>query len=211
MAKNSFAEIEDTSANSISDVEALKEATSTTGIRASSIFSSFQKNEIIRVAPVGDKKHFRFKPEHEFEEGGKVYKEASLYIYKNLDMRPEQVPYARRFRSKPATAGAEDMLHQLLVEKTIFKISGYTEEGRPVYEKLPHPCTYFDDPQDINTMRMSPLVNDFDVITALAGGAWKVVDVIIAETRRFRKGVPPLQRYMFIPILKRVGEWDDKF
>lgn len=210
MAKSTFAEIEDTSANSINDVEALKEATSTTGIRASSIFSSFQKNEIIRVAPVGNK-HFRFKPEHEFEENGRVYKEASLFIYKNLDMRPEQVPYARRFRSKPATAGAEDLLHQLLVEKTIFKISGYTEEGRPVYEKLPNPCTYFDDPQDINTMRMSPLVSDFDVITALAGSAWKVVDVIIAETRRFRKGVPPLQRYMYIPILKRVGEWDDKF
>jgi hypothetical protein len=55
---------------------------------------------------------------------------------------------------------------------------------------------------------MSRTANDWDVISALAGGIWEVSHMVIAESRAFRKGLPPRQIFINIPIFKRIGDWD---
>lgn len=191
---------------------ALKAATSTTGTIEYSPYSVFPVGTIIRVAPVGHKL-FGYDPQLTFKVGKREYTDQTgLYVFLNEDDTATAVHFMGSFRNRPAysTNGDVDLLDQLLVQKKVFKIKGFTPEGVKTYIEDPVPCTDFDDDKDINYLRFGKAVSDWKVIETLAGGKWKVTHHVIAETRIFRKGLPPRQHHMHIPILKRIGEWDDQ-
>lgn len=191
---------------------AVKAATSTSGTIEYSPYSVFPVGLIFRVPPV-DNECFCWDPNLTFNVGRKEYTEQEgLYIYRMNEFTPTPVHFMGCFRNRPAISfgGDDDLTDQLLIRKVTFRKNGFTPEGVRIYTENTVPCTDFDDTNDINYLRLSKTVNNWTVIEKLAGGKWEVTHHVIAETRQFRKGMPPRQIFMNIPILKRIGEWDDQ-
>lgn len=200
------------SEGAISTPEAVEAATKETGLITYSPYSVFPIGTEVSVAPIGDK-CFGLNEHLTFRVGSREYTDQrGLFVYLNDSTEPTPVHFTGAFRSRPSVSntGDDDFLQQLLEHKITFIKKGFTADGVRVYDKNPVPCTYFDDTTDINYLRMSREKSDWAVIQALAGHRWKVIDMVIAETRQFRKGLPPRQIFMNIPILKRIGVWDER-
>lgn len=189
---------------------AVKAATVVTGNIEYSPYSVFPAGTIIRVAPI-DHESFGIDDDLTFKVGSREYtQQRGIYIFVDEDETPRPVHFSGCFRNRPATSnsGDDDFLHQLLEKKITFIKGGFTPEGVRLYTQNPNQCRDFDDKAGINYLRMSRTTTDWEVIQALAGKSWKVDHMVIAETRRFQKGLPPRQIYMNIPILVELGSWD---
>ena len=196
--------------NNLRGESAVKNATAITGRIEYSPYSVFPVGKVIAVAPV-DSKFFAINEHLTFKVGAREYTDQrGIYVYLDGEKTPTPVHFSGCFRGRPAVSnsGDDDFLDQLLVQKKTFVKSGFTGEGVRVFKESPVPCTDFDDDKSINYLRMSRTANDWDVISALAGGKWEVSHMVIAESRAFRKGLPPRQIFINIPIFKRIGNWD---
>lgn len=189
---------------------AVKAATVTTGKIEYSPYSVFPEGTIVRVAPL-DSESFGFTEHITFKVGSREYTEQrGLYVFLDNEETPRPVHFTGCFRNRPtvSNSGDDDFLQQLLEKKITFIKKGFTAEGVRTYAENPVKCTEFDDKQGINYLRMSRTTTDWEVIEKLAGKAWKVDHMVIAESRAFRKGLPPRQIYMNIPILVELGPWN---
>lgn len=208
MAKiENFQTYKDKSATMVNDQRTVQEQTIGVGMIERSPFKVFNDDTIVRIPPIGHDL-FGFDPKAVFKVGQRVYKDQpGLLVYEDNNLVPVQVHFAGSFRARPVITNTDDLLHQLLVKKIFFEIVGFEADGKPKYERKS--STAFDDPDGINFKRMSGVINSYEILATLAGGAWKVTDHVYAETRKLQKGVSPTQMHMKIPIFERVGDWND--
>lgn len=209
MAKKNFTAV--SGEGVVKTQEAVKAITKESGIIAYSPYAVFPMGTKVLIAPIGSD-YFGFSDKLTFKVGSREYTEQrGLFVFLDGATVATPVHFTGSFRARPAisNSGDDDFLQQLLEQKKVFVKKGFTAEGVRIYAEDPVPCVYFDDPTDINHMRMSRVTSDWDVIQMLAGHEWEVVDMVIAETRRFQKGLPPRQMYMNIPILKKIGDWEE--
>jgi hypothetical protein len=188
--------------------DAVKGATVTTGTIEHSPYS-LSLGDTIAIAPVENEKFFGMNEHLTFKFGRKVYTDQrGIYVYLNGSKEYTPVHFSSCFRGRPVSStGDVDLLDQFLLQKKIYD-KAYNKEGLPVYTETLTPCTDFDDPAGINYLRFAKPVNDWDVICALAGKVWKVVRVVYVESRIYRAGTPPIQRFIPIPILQEIGKWE---
>lgn len=210
MSKKTYGAVSSNSSTLVRGEAAVKAATIVTGNIDYSPYAIFPAGTIIRVAPI-DSDSFGLDDNLTFKVGAREYTEQrGLYVFVDDEDTPRPVHFSGCFRNRPvvSNSGDDDFLHQLIEKKITFIKKGFTPEGVRIYTESPAPCTEFDDKEGVNYLRMSRTTTDWEVIQKLAGKAWKVDHMIIAETRRFQKGLPPRQIFMNIPILVELGPWN---
>lgn len=197
--------------NGVTDADAIKTATATTGSIEYSPYSVFRPDTIVAIAPIGSP-HFVYSEKLTFKSGRREYKDQrGIFVYVNGSSESRAVHFTGTFRNRPAisNSGDDDCLHQLLVQKIMFEKDGFSSEDRRVYKQSENPCTDFDDVTNVNYLRMSATASDWDVLQALAGFRWKVTHMVIAESRRFETGKDPKRIFIRIPIFQKLGAWNE--
>lgn len=199
------------SSTKVRTADKVKEIASKTGAYESSQFDSFTVGTIFGVPPI-DHACFGYDPNAIIVHRGKTYQDQhTLDVYKGDSLEAYEAHFRSCLRNAPivSTNGDVDFRDQLLVEKKTFRKRGVKADGSINYVENPEICTDFDDHTSVNYLRMSKTASNWDVIEALAGSKWKVTHVVIAESLRYRTGLPPVQHFVHIPIFQRIGEWDD--
>lgn len=199
------------SSTKVRTADKVKEVASKVGAYESSQFDSLSIGDIFSVPPIGHD-CFGYDPNATIVHRNRTYQDQqTLDIYKNGSLEAHEAHIRSCFRNAPivSTNGDVDFRNQLLVEKKTFRKRGIKPDGSINYIENPEVCTDFDDHTNVNYLRMSKTASNWDVIEALAGSKWKVTHTVIAESLRYRTGLPPVQHFLFIPIIQRIGEWDD--
>ena len=189
----------------------VKDVASKAGAYEASQFDSFTVGTIFAVPPI-DHDCFGYDPNATIVHRNRTYQDQqTLDVYRNDSLEAYEAHFRSCFRNAPvvSTNGDVDFRDQLLVDKKTFRKHGVKPDGSINYIENPEVCTDFDDHTDVNYLRMSKTANNWDVIKVLAGSKWKVSHTVIAESLRYRTGLPPVQHFIHIPIFTRIGEWDD--